>query len=270
MPDYSPLFSIVVVSLNPGQALHRTLASIESQTFRDFEIVVKDGGSSDGTIDYLKNKGDSIQLCVQADKGIFDAMNQAIDLANGEYIQFLNCGDTFYDCDSLAKIADAIQTDKMNCDLYFGDIHKPGSRSGFSNYPKHLSRYYIFNYAVCHQAWLVKRPVYQQNRFSTGSQIGGDDIWFKQMVGGQQIRYRKINAIIVTYQGGGTSENPQLQQASKPYRNKAKRAVFSKTEYHLYGMLFRLRTLVKKVCYDSGGWRLIRKFNQWRHKKPSV
>ncbi len=270
MQKKAPFFSIVIVSLNPGEALQKTLTSITSQSFRDYEVIVKDGGSSDGTLEYLKGLGDTIRLSVQADKGIFDAMNQAIALTSGDFVQFLNCGDTFFDEQSLKRVADGIAGDGCNHDLYFGDIHKPTARSGFSNYPRHLSRYFIFNFPICHQAWFVKWSIYQANPFSTLSRIGGDDIWFKSMVGGKKISYLKIDAVVVTYQGGGASENRTLKAESIPFRRAARKAVFSPGEYAIFSLCFRLRCLLKRIFYDTGAWRIVRKYQQWRIKNKSV
>ena len=109
------LFSIIVVSLNPGEKLFETLDSIKTQTFADYEVVIKDGGSKDGSIGrlraYLEKEeafAKHIRLYETPDKSIYDGMNQAVAYAEGEYLYFLNCGDTFYGNEVLAEVAQAI------------------------------------------------------------------------------------------------------------------------------------------------------------------
>ena len=112
-------FSIIVVSLNPGERLKQTLNSILEQTYTDYEVIVKDGGSKDVSLDFLKEEGilekhPQIRLIVQPDKSIYDGMNQAVSYVNGKYVQFLNCGDLFYDKTVLEKTAEYIKSKRMD------------------------------------------------------------------------------------------------------------------------------------------------------------
>ena len=81
-------FSIIVVCLNAGERLHDTIASIRSQSCKDYEIIVKDGISTDGSIEKLMTD-ERLRVIRQKDRGIYDAMNQAVKKAQGEYIYFL-------------------------------------------------------------------------------------------------------------------------------------------------------------------------------------
>ena len=105
-----PFFSIVVVSLNPGERLKNTLDSIWNQTFTDYEVILKDGGSSDGSLQeliedgYFENKN-QIKIVQKKDKSIYDGMNQAVQEVSGRYVQFLNCGDYFYSETVLEEVA---------------------------------------------------------------------------------------------------------------------------------------------------------------------
>ena len=80
-------FSIIVVCLNAGEKLHSTLKSILEQTETDYEVVIKDGGSTDGSTEQVM-QDEKIRLITQKDKGIYDAMNQAVGYAGGEYFFF--------------------------------------------------------------------------------------------------------------------------------------------------------------------------------------
>lgn len=264
MPDETPFFSIIQVSHNPGEDLHKTLESIREQTFSDFEILIKDGGSTDGSLDSLPDDP-RIRIIRQPDSGIFDAMNQAVVKSTGQYINFLNCGDTFFDRSVLEKVADAIRR-APGVRIYFGDVHKPNSRSGFTIYPRTLSRYFLFNYPVCQQAWFVEGCLLVSNPFHTASAIGGDDIWFKRMVAGRRESTVKIPSVVVTYQGGGVSENRDRQRESQPFREEARQESFAAWERVVYRSLFSVRTFLKSALYDPFAWKWVRAYRQWKLK----
>jgi glycosyltransferase involved in cell wall biosynthesis len=260
-----PFFTIIVVSLNPGVGLHKTLESITRQTFTDYEVLIKDGGSTDGSLDNLPDDS-RIRLIRQPDAGIFDAMNQAVMESSGQFINFLNCGDTFYDTSVLETAAAAIRR-SPGIRIFYGDVHKPGSRSGYTVYARRLSRYFLFNFPVCQQAWFVERDLLAENPFHTASAIGGDDIWFKRMVAGRREPAVKIPAVLVTYAGGGVSENSDRQAESQPFREAARREAFTSWERSLYGALFRIRTAFKSLVYDPFLWKFVRTVRQWKLKR---
>lgn len=110
------LYSIIVVCLNSGQRLCDTIESILNQTYGNYEVIVKDGGSSDGSVEKLMKVCDDnrIRVHIRQDKGIYDAMNQAAGLARGEYYLFLNTGDSFYDETVLDKITREIKWRRDN------------------------------------------------------------------------------------------------------------------------------------------------------------
>ena len=108
-------FSIVTVALNPGEKLQTTLDSVFCQTCTDYEIILKDGGSSDGSMDRWKGAPDSrtvaglrVRFFEKPDKGIYDAMNQAVQQAEGDFVLFLNCGDVLADERVLERVAERI------------------------------------------------------------------------------------------------------------------------------------------------------------------
>lgn len=252
----APLISIIVVSLNPGSLLQKTLSSIESQNYNNYEVLLKDGGSTDGSVDQVEQK-EGLRKVVSSDKGVFDGMNQALVHCHGDYVVFLNCGDTFHQPDTLETVANYIV--RTGCvDIYYGDVCKPMSRSGFVFYPKRLSRYFLFNYPICHQAWFVKKRLFDQHSFSTATTIGGDDLWLKHELLIEKREYRKIPAVVVDYLGGGLSESIELQRESEPLRKKLRLRIFSPAECCFYGMIFNLRSIVKAIIYDRFLWRSIR------------
>lgn len=94
-------FTIVVVCYNAGEKLKETVTSILDQSMTDYEVVIKDGMSTDGSIEALetlvteRGARERVKIIREKDQGIYDAMNAAIRHASGEYYLFLNCGDLF-------------------------------------------------------------------------------------------------------------------------------------------------------------------------------
>lgn len=113
--------SIITVTYNCKEDLRQTFESLHSQTFQDYEHIIIDGGSTDGTIELInENESKVDQWVSEKDKGIYDAMNKGIDMARGEYVQFLNAGDIFFDEHSLTLAAKEMYSSKY--DIIFGEI----------------------------------------------------------------------------------------------------------------------------------------------------
>ena len=122
-----PKFSILVVCLNPGEKLKATLDSIKMQTYRDYEVVIKDGLSTDGSTQYAKEAAKdfpSLRIIEKKDAGIYDAMNKAASSALGKYIYFLNCGDAFYDKSVLENVSKLICEKPSQAGIYYGNIYE--------------------------------------------------------------------------------------------------------------------------------------------------
>ena len=101
-----PLFSIIVVSLNTKNKFLKTIRSIEKQKYKNYEIIIVDGKSKDGTIDIIKKfKKKKIKFIIEKDKGIYDAMNKGVKISSGKWIIFLNSGDIFNNFNVLKKIS---------------------------------------------------------------------------------------------------------------------------------------------------------------------
>ncbi|MEA1893278.1 MAG: glycosyltransferase [Campylobacterota bacterium] len=117
-----PLISIVTVVFNGEKHLEQTIQSVVNQTYKNIEYIIIDGGSTDGTVDIIKKYEDKISYWVsEKDSGIYDAMNKGIDVANGEWINFMNAGDIFFDNNVLESVfhKESLATD--NIDLFYSD-----------------------------------------------------------------------------------------------------------------------------------------------------
>ncbi len=162
-----PFFSIITVTLNPGTQLTDTVISVLNQSFQDFEIIIKDGGSSDNSINSLPSDV-RIKTITNPDDGIYDAMNQALKLASGDYILFLNAGDSFISGDVLLKIASL--TGEKKPALIYSNYLK-GSNKSLIRSPEKLTSSYLMRTMICHQVCYFKKSCFDN--------FGGFDLRYK-------------------------------------------------------------------------------------------
>ena len=168
------LFSIITVTYNAASVLPPTLKSVAEQTFGDFEYLVIDGASTDDTLRLVEEASiGTARVWSEPDKGLYDAMNKAIDRASGDYLIFLNAGDAFASADTLATLAEKAQDSP---DVIYGqtqlvDAERKVVGMRHLTAPEHLDwKSFKNGMLVCHQAFIARRnlcPHYDMNyRFS--------------------------------------------------------------------------------------------------------
>ena len=147
--------SVITINLNNAEGLRRTLDSVFRQSTHDFELVVVDGASTDGSVELIHTHADRIDRWVsEPDGGIYNAMNKAVAMATGEYVIFMNSGDTFYEDDVLARVIPQLK----GKDIYVGDLHRPGKRKKFVKAPEEVYFHYIITVR-----FLIKRLSFAAN-----------------------------------------------------------------------------------------------------------
>jgi glycosyltransferase involved in cell wall biosynthesis len=173
-----PMISIVTVVYNSEQFLERTIVSILNQTFNDVEHIIVDGNSKDNTLNIIEKYNDRIAYWKsEPDKGIYDAMNKAQELATGKYIMFLNSGDEF--CDD--KVLENVFKLNTNADVYYGDTvitDEQGNelRNRRLRPPQNLTwKDFRYGMLVCHQSIIIKRELSQE--YNTEYRIAADIDW---------------------------------------------------------------------------------------------
>lgn len=167
------LVSIVTIVRNDRHGLAATQESIESQLFRDFEWLVIDGASTDGTAkDALAINLPYAQSVSEPDCGIFDAMNKGLNSAKGEFILFLNAGDIFPNSSTLAMIAPLLERNDVS--FLFGDSFE--KYAGNTREYKRARKQEKIAYGMfgCHQAMYYRRGVIGEMRYNTRFKIAGD------------------------------------------------------------------------------------------------
>lgn len=222
-------FSIFVVSLNAGEALKNTIDSILKQEGVDFEIIVKDGGSIDGSLNLISNDS-HLRLVSKEDKGIYDAMNQAIEYATGDYGLFMNCGDSFYSVDVLKKVEQFILglEDAQN-KIFYGDCYT-ANRGYILKYPKNFNDYICFTKVLCHQATIYSIDQLRKRKFSNCYKIAAD---FEYYVYAYRNGYKLVHIpeVIAYYEGNGASETLKNRKLALQESKIILKENFSKKEY---------------------------------------
>lgn len=193
------LFSIITVTRNHRDGLKRTAASVTAQTFRDFEWIVIDGASTDGTIDDFAAY--PAQIVSEADLGPYDAMNKGVDRARGDYLIFMNAGDVFAYNDSLQKIAHATRNSP---DFIYGDAleivdEKPVLKPARSHekIPRGMFTH--------HQAMIYKRAAIGSLRYDLNYKIAADyDFTLRFLLQRPTVSY--LNQPLCIFESGGLSQ----------------------------------------------------------------
>ena len=210
------LLSIITITYNAEQFLERTIQSILAQTDQNFEYIIIDGKSKDGTLHIAKKYKNRVnQLVSESDKGLYDAMNKGLKLAKGDFVWFMNAGDEINDKDAVSRIAQTVtpQTDVLYGDTYFvnneGEIQ--GLRSEITPHllPKELKWQDMkLGMLVCHQAFIARKtiaPFYMENNLSA------DVDWeIECLKRAKEIKY--LDFVVAKYLIGGIS-NKQLKRS---------------------------------------------------------
>ena len=158
-------FSVITINYNNKEGLLRTIKSVINQTYQDFEYIVIDGGSTDGSVDILKRYDRNITYWVsEKDNGIYNGMNKGIAIAKGDYLNFMNSGDTFYDENVLQHLADK----QFSQDLIVGrDYHyNAKTQQGFATIlPPRISMLTFFIQTLPHQSTFFKRELFNKSLY---------------------------------------------------------------------------------------------------------
>lgn len=198
----SPLISIITVSFNTLTTIEQTILSVINQNFNDYEYIVIDGGSNDGTVETIKKYQDKISYWIsEPDKGIYDAMNKGILAANGEYIYFLNVGDYFFSDQTLSQIVTQFS---LKDDVIYGNtciVDKKNNTSILKPTPIEIDWKTM---PYCHQSVLIKKKLLQANLFNLKYKIAADyNQYFDLKKAGANFKY--LNLTVSRYDNHGIS-----------------------------------------------------------------
>lgn len=196
--------SIITVTLNARPGLERTLESVVAQRFTDWELIIKDGGSTDGTLDWLGSLTDPrIRVINQPDEGIYSAMNQALRFASGRFVHFLNADDVYEIPEALETIAQSANANPEAGFIYSDYINDLIGMPVC--YPPRLGGWFLYRNMVCHQAQFLRRDLFDRfGVYDESYRIGADrEFALRVLRGGVPTLH--VRAPLVRYRDGGFS-----------------------------------------------------------------
>lgn len=198
--------SIITVNLNNLEGLRKTIESVCSQSFASYEYIVIDGGSTDGSKEYIRQNARRFSHWVsEPDYGIYYAMNKGIDLASGDYCLFLNSGDYLVNPQVLERFFSSNPEEA----ILYGNLE---TSRGFRTYSPQLSYYTFFHGTITHQAVFIKRELFERyGKYNESLSIVADwEFFIKALIGGG-CSYRYINETVCWYDVTGISSVSKYQ-----------------------------------------------------------
>lgn len=224
-------FSIITVALNAEKLIGETLQSVLDQTYTDYEIVVKDGLSTDGTLSMIP-EDPRIRVISCEDHGIYQAMNQGIQAAEGEYLLFLNCGDLLYDTTVLERVAAVLPVETPA--IVYGDYMKGNVRVSFADT---VTKMHFYESTLCHQASYFSRDVFEKvGLYDETFRIASDwKCFLDSKIYG--VNFVHLAYPLCTFLDGGVSETEKGLRIAKEEREKTIAQRFSKKERVLHFVL---------------------------------
>ena len=244
----NPKFSIITVTYTAASVITPTLQSIAAQRYRNIEFLLIDGGSTDNTVEVARNSGVEIATLIsERDKGLYDAMNKGISRATGDYLCFLNAGDSFHSPDVLQQMVDAIADKQELPDILYGETAEVDEERRFVRMrrlqaPEKLNwRSFRHGMLVCHQAFFAKRtiaPMYDLNY-----RLSADVDWCIRVM---KVSKDIVNThiIIVDYLQNGLSLQHHRASLIERFRIMAKHyGVIQTTLRHMW---FVIRVVIKR------------------------
>ena len=199
-------FSIITINFNNKDGLRRTINSVLCQTCTDYEFIIIDGGSTDGSVEVIKENESQITYWVsEKDKGVYNAMNKGVAQAHGDYCVFMNSGDCFYSSDILEKVSN-YQSDAdfiVGKDYHYNDVIHRGH---VSIQPPRTTMIHFFVATLDHQSSFIKREMFTNSLYDESRRLVSDWIFFTEKIvkEGKQVQF--IPDIICRREEGGLSE----------------------------------------------------------------
>lgn len=202
----APLFTIISATYNCREKIRITMDSVLGQDVSNYEYVVVDGNSSDGTVDEIRSRGDRVRWISEKDRGVYDAMNKGIEMARGRFLYFIGAGDTLRS-DVLQRVASRIAAAGLAASrdpvFLYGDVF---SEAMGQVYGGRSNKIKIGLLNICHQAIFYDRRIFPR--------LGGYDLKYRILAdyelnircfGADWIRKVRLDEVVADYEAAGLS-----------------------------------------------------------------
>lgn len=238
--DAHPLISVITITYNAEATLLPTLESVASQDYRNIEHILIDGASTDNTLSIARNFPE-VRILSEKDNGLYDAMNKGLQLARGEYVLFLNAGDTFHS----EKVLSAYASRALRGDhIIFGDTvivdedrHIVGKRHLTA--PITLTKNsFSKGMLICHQAFMVRRDLAPE--FDLTYRFSSDYDWTLRCIDNSDPRKcTNLSMITIDYLKDGLTDKNKIKSLRERYRIMRRHFGASRTIFNHIGFIFR-------------------------------
>lgn len=195
-------YSIITINYNNHEGLLKTIKSVISQTCHDYEYIVIDGGSSDGSREIIEQYADHFSYWVsEQDKGIYNAMNKGIRQAHGEYLLFLNSGDLLYNDKVLEDVRHY-----LGSDIVHGKIYNQ-SKNAFPYLIDHEpTMAYLYESSLQHPASFFRKELFRDSLYDESYRIVSDWKFYIEKIVFQNCSFSFIPVTVAVFEGEGVSE----------------------------------------------------------------
>jgi glycosyltransferase involved in cell wall biosynthesis len=193
--------SIITINYNNCNGLKKTIESVVNQTYSGYEYIIIDGGSTDGSVEVIKEYADKIDYWVsEPDKGIFNAMNKGILKTTGEYCNFMNSGDSFHANDVIAKTIPLLDKDIVVGKYIHGNLSYTWGRTSDS-----ISMLDFVKGGISHQSSFIKKTLFENNLYDENFKIASDWKFFIDVLIFKSCTYKNIDVIVADFDATGIS-----------------------------------------------------------------
>ncbi|HRH67089.1 MAG TPA: glycosyltransferase family 2 protein, partial [Bacteroidia bacterium] len=211
------------------------IGSVLAQHFRDFEFIIVDGGSGDGTKEYLSQQPENrMKWISEKDAGIYDAQNKGIGMARGEYCLLLNSGDCLLNAYVLSEVFDKIDP---QADIAYGDVMLFDKRGMYGKkiHPQRMSSYYLMKEVVAHQGQFIRRNLFLEfGGYNLAYEITADYEFFARMFWKQKVKLHYLNMVVSVFDTEGLSSDPAQKKRIGTERRTIQAALAPVFWYYLY------------------------------------
>ena len=210
-------YTIITINFNNSAELRQTIESVVDQTLKDIEYIVIDGGSTDGSVEVIKDYADHIDYWIsEPDNGVYNAMNKGLAKAHGEYVNFMNSGDTFFSPSVLEEVDRQIG----DADILFGNVcnRATGIRYGGIKAGSEVTFLTLKKEILCHQATFYRRTIFERHPYDESLKLIADWKVNVQAIVFDNCKVKVVDTMIARYDLTGMSSTQSQLHAEERLR----------------------------------------------------
>lgn len=239
-----PTFSVIIVVFNAVNYIEEAILSVVSQHYKNIELIIIDGGSSDGTIDIIKKYDEHIKFwSSEPDEGIYDAMNKGVLIATGDYLYFLGADDRLLNVlDDVARLID--KTDDNKC-IFYGDVILNGDV--FKKLGGRFNKIKILFKNIPHQAIFYPKDFFLERKYNCKYKLLADYALNLEAFSLNPNLWRYMNLVVASYSTNGASSLLKDNVFSMDKINIVKNN-FGLLYFMIYSFLRRVKLFWRAFC----------------------